>query len=128
MILAYENFRYTPDQIEKVSKLIRLNLTEDLIFKNITYKYPHNHLRQKKSFFGYCVPATFVLLYLMDTETLMPMRGMDAEGESHWWLMDNYSKKKFDLTFDQFSSNEELMNVYKTGKEKGYYGFIEMLA
>ena len=127
-VLEYKRYSYTSDETDKVSKLIRLNLTVDLISKKIRRKYPDNHFRWKNPFFGYCVPATFVMLYLMDTEILMPMRGEDAEGEGHWWLKDNVSQKRYDLTFDQFTTNEERESVYETGKEKGYYGHEEMPA
>ena len=127
-VLEFERYPYTPDQIDKVSNLIRTNLTDDLISKEIKEKYPSSHPRWKYPFFGHCVPATFVMLYLMETETLEPIRGEDKEGEGHWWLRDNLSHEKYDLTFDQFPTNEELESVYETGKPRGYYGFGEMPA
>ena len=52
------------------------------------------------------------------------MRCIEApEGEGHWWLRDNLSQERYDLTFDQFATYEELKSVYKTGKAEGYYGF-----
>jgi hypothetical protein len=127
-VLEFKRYPHTPGQLDKVSKLIRLNLTDDLLSKEIKKKYPDNHLRWKSPFFGHCVPATFVLLYLMDTETLEPMRGEDSEGEGHWWLRDNLSQERYDLTFDQFPTNEERESVYGTEKPRGYYGFGEMPA
>jgi hypothetical protein len=125
-VLEFERYPYTPDQLYKASKSIRSNLTDDLISKEIKKKYPNNHPRWKYPFFGFCVPATFVLLYLMDTETLEPMRGEDSDGEGHWWLRDNLSQEIYDLTYDQFATNEERESVYETGKPKGYYGLGEM--
>ena len=125
-VLEFERHPYTPDQIDKVSKLIRSNLTDDLLSKEIKKKYPNYHPRWEQPFFGFCVPATFVLLYLMDTETLEPMRGEDKEGEGHWWLRDKLSLEKYDLTFDQFSTRAARESVYETGEPKGYYGFGEM--
>jgi hypothetical protein len=127
-VLEFERYPYTPYQLDEVSKLVRSNLTDDLLSKKIKKKYPDNHLRWKCPFFGHCVSATFVLLYLMDTETLEPMRGEDSEGEGHWWLRDNFSQERCDLTFDQFATNEERESVYETGKPRGYYGFGEMPA
>jgi hypothetical protein len=127
-VLEFERYPYTPDQLDKVSKLIRSNLTDDLLSKEIKKKYPDCHSRWKYPFFGFSVPATFVLLYLMDTETLEPMRGEDLEGEGHWWLRDNFSQERYDLTFDQFGTNEERESVYETGTPRGYYGFGEMPA
>ena len=125
-VLEFELYSYTPDQIDKVSKLIRLNLTDDLISKDIKEKYPDGHNRWKHLFFGQCVTATFVLLYLMDTGNLEPIRGEDASGEGHWWLRDELTKDKYDLTLDQFTTYEEVEEVYETGKPRGYYGYDEM--
>jgi len=125
-VLEFERHPYTPDQIDKVSKLIRLNLTDDLISKEIREKYPDNNLRWKQLLLGYSVLATFSLLYLMDTEVLEPMRGEDLDCEGHWWLRDNLSQERYDLTLDQFSNCEELKNVYRKGKPKGYHGCGEM--
>jgi hypothetical protein len=127
-VLEFELYPYTPNQMDKVSKLIRLNLTDDLISKDTKEKYPHDHIRWKYPFFGQCITATFVLLYLMDTGNLEPMRGEDASGEGHWWLRDKLTREKYNLTLDQFPTYEEVEEVYETGKPRGYYGFDEMPA
>ena len=44
-------------------------------------------------YFGHCVPVTFSLLYLMDTDELQPVRVEDASGEGHWWLRDVTPKR-----------------------------------
>ena len=125
-VLEFERHQYTPYQINKVSKLIRSNLTHDLLSEEIKNKYPNNHPRWKNPFFGFCVPATFVLLYLIDTNNLEPMRGVDTEGEGHWWLRDKLSPKIYDLTFDQFENCKKRQSVYKTGIPSGYFGSGEM--
>jgi hypothetical protein len=125
-VLEFERHPYTPDQIDKVSKSIKSNLIDDLFFKEIREKYPDNDLRWKQPLFNYSVLASFCLLYLMDTKVLEPMRGEVLDGEGHWWLRDNLSQEKYDLTLGQFSKNEELKNVYRKGKARGYYGFGEM--
>jgi hypothetical protein len=127
-VLEFQRYPYTPDQTDKVSKLIRSNLTDDHISEDIREKYPEDHPRWKYPFFGHCVPATFVLLYLMDTGTLEPIRGEDAFGEGHWWLRDILTREKYDLTLDQFPTYGEIEDVYATGKPKGYCGFDEMPA
>ena len=121
-VLEFERYSYTAVQTDKVSKLIRANLTDDLISDDIREKYPEDHPRWKYPFFGHCVPATFVLLYLMDTGTLEPIRGEDASGEGHWWLRDILTREIYDLTLDQFATYEELEQVYATGSRRGYYG------
>ena len=124
-VLEFQRYNYTENEIEKVSNLIRDELTGDLISKDIKDKYPPDHPRWKYPFFGYCVPATFVMLYLMNTAVLEPMRGEDSGGEGHWWLRDKLTREKYDLTSDQFSTPGELEAVYATGHPKGYYGLKE---
>ena len=125
-VLEFERYPYTLIQTDKVSKLIRSKLTDDLISNDIREKYPQDHPRWKYPFFGHCVPATFVLLYLMDTGTLEPMRGEDSSGEGHWWLRDILTKEIYDLTLDQFPTYGELEMVYATGTPRGYWGMGEM--
>ena len=127
-VLEFRRYPYTTIQTDKVSKLIRLSLTDDLLSKDIREKYPEDHPRWKYPFFGHCVPATFVLMYLMDTGTLEPIRGEDTSGEGHWWLRDILTREKYDLTLDQFPTYGDLEDVYATGKPRGYYGVGEMPA
>jgi hypothetical protein len=122
-VLEFSRYAYTPMVMDKVSKAIRENLTPELFHgTEILEDYPPDHERWKFPYFGYCVPATFALLYLMDTNTLEPMRGEDASGEGHWWLRDILTREIYDLTLDQFPTYEELENVYATGKPSGHYG------
>jgi len=125
-VLEYTRYDYTPMLTDKVSKLIRENLTDELISPDFRKKYPADHNRWKYPYFGLCVPATFVLLYLMDTNVLEPMSGTDSIGGTHYWLRDILTKEKYDLTLDQFPTYGELEDVYSTGKPRGYYGFREM--
>jgi len=125
-VLEFKRYPYTTNQIKKVSKLIKENLTNDLLSDEIRKKYPPHHQRWENPLFGFCVPATFVLLYLMNTDTLEPMRGEDSEGEGHWWLRDIISQERHDPTCDQFINSKELESVYQSGKPKGYFGIGEM--
>ena len=121
-VIEYTRYEYTPMLIDKVSKMIRENLTDELISNSFREKYPANHYRWKYPYFGLCVPATFFLLYLMDTNVLEPMSGTDSIGGTHYWLRDILTRERYDLTLDQFPTYEELEGVYATGKPKGYYG------
>lgn len=121
-VLEYSKYPYTPKQTEEVCQLIRDNLTENLLPDNIKKKYPPEHTRWNYPHFGYCVPATFTLLYVMDTNVLEPMRGEDETGELHWWLRDILTREKYDITLAQFPTYEDLEKVYATGKPTGYYG------
>ena len=121
-VMEYTRYDYTPMLTDKVSKMIRENLTDELISSKFRKKYPADHNRWKYPYFGLCVPSTFVLLYLMDTNVLEPMRGTDAIGGTHFWLIDILTEEKYDLTLDQFPTYGELEDVYATGKPTGYYG------
>ena len=124
-VIEFQRYNYIPAEIEKVSLLIKENLTDELLSNDIKKKYPPNHKRWQYPYFGYCVPATFSMLYLMNTNLLEPISGEDSLGENHWWLRDIISKKKYDLTLEQFATEKELQDVYDTGKPKAYYGFGE---
>ena len=127
-VLEFERYSYTEGHMKAVSDLIKENLTYDLISGKVKKNYPPDDTRWKFPYFGYCVPATFTLLYLMDTDYLEPVRGEDASGEGHWWLQDIHSKQKYDPTCEQFPTHKELEEVYASGKPRGYYGFGEMPA
>jgi len=127
-VIEFERYSYTEGHMDAVGNLIKENLTDDLLSKNITDKYPPNDARWNYPYFGHCVPATFSLLYLMNTDELEPVRGEDASGEGHWWIRDTNSKQKYDLTYEQFPTHRALEEVYATGKPRGYYGFGEMPA
>jgi hypothetical protein len=127
-VLEYHRYPYKPSMVDTLSKTIRNNLTDNLITKDIRNKYPANHPKWSQPYFGYCVPATFAMLYMMDTGTLEPVRGEDSSGEGHWWLRDILTREKYDLTLDQFPTYNELEDVYATGKPTPYYGFGQMPA
>ena len=127
-ILEFQRYEYTPSNINIVSALIKEQLTTDLISSAVKKKYPSNHKRWNYPYFGCCVPATFSLLYLMNTDKLESVRGEDYSGEGHYWLRDIDTKKIYDLTLEQFSTSEELEDIYASGKSKVYYGYNEMPA
>ena len=121
-ILEFTKYDYTTQSIDIVSKLIIDNLNPSLLSSSILRKYPSNHKRWKRHLFGYCVPATFALLYFLNTEKLHPFSGSDEEGENHWWLEDITTNTRFDLTSSQYNQ-KELEYVYSTGKPKRLYSF-----
>ena len=123
-ILNYQRYEYTPAQVTKLISSIQDKLHSGLLSKDIKNKYPSDHPRWNRKYFGYCVPATFALLFLMDTNRLHPVSGYDAEGENHWWLQDMETGDRIDATSQQYS-DKELEGVYATGKPKGLYAFKE---
>ena len=120
--LEFTRYEYTPESVDVISKLIVENLNPSLLSGKFQKKYPSNHKRWKRHLFGYCVPATFSLLYFLNTENLHPFNGQDEEGENHWWLEDIKTNERFDLTSTQYNQ-KELEYVYSTGKPKRLYSF-----
>ena len=121
-ILCFKRYEYTSKRIEEIGNLIKENLTDSLITHCIKKKYPLDHPRWERELFGYCVPATFVLLFFMNTEFLHPVSGTDPDGENHWWLEDIITNQRFDLTAAQYS-RDELKFVYDTGRRTKLYSF-----
>ena len=123
-ILNYQRYEYTPAQVTKLISSIQDNLHKEFISEDINKKYPNDHPRWNRKYFGFCVPATFALLFLIDTNNLHPYRGYDQEKEYHWWIQDMTTGDRFDATAQQYS-NKELQDVYATGKPEGLYSFKE---
>ncbi len=121
-VLLFRRYEYTKTNVENVGTLIKDNLTPSLISEQFEKKYPTLHSGWKRPLFGYCVPASFALLFFMNTNQLHPFQGKDLAGEKHWWLEDVNTRQRFDLTSVQYSK-EELEFVYRTGKPKRMYGF-----
>ena len=121
-VLRFKRYEYTTRSIERIGDRIKDNLNYSLITADIKRKYPIGHPRWKRELFGYCVPASFALLFFMDTDKLHPFTGSDPDGENHWWLEDVNSNRRFDLTSAQYSK-KELEFVYSTGRPKKLYSF-----
>ena len=120
--LVFKRHDYTTKTVELVSQQIKTNLVPNLISRDVIKKYKKGHPRWSKPYFGYCVPATFAMLFLMRTDRLEPMSGTDSGGVNHWWLRDMDTQEFIDPTSEQFSKKEREI-VYKSGKPKRLYSF-----
>ena len=123
VVLKYKRLEYTSANISSVRKLIRQNLTNDLISHQVKKKYQSDQPQWGNPYFGLCVPSSFAFLYLMDTNVLHPVRGTDSNGEGHWWITDIETNQIFDFTWEQYPDKVELNDVYNSGKLKPYYGW-----
>ena len=92
--LVFESYPYS--DINLVMSLLRLKLTPDLLSRK-KLMYRQDTLTNK--YYGHCYHSTQALYYLMDTDKLVPMKGKDYRGETHWWLQDD--DKIYDVTADQ---------------------------
>ena len=109
---------YPYSQIDLVIGLIQDNLTPDLLKGRKSLMYPSDLLTNK--YYGHCYHSTQALYYLMDTDTLVPMKGKDYRGETHWWLQDD--DKIYDITADQYYSVDQTP-PYEHGKKSKWYGW-----
>lgn len=123
-ILDYQRYEYNSAIVNELISSIQDKLHSGFISDEFNKKYPPSHPRWNRKYFGFCVPATFALLFLIDTKNLHPYRGHDQEKEYHWWLQDTTTGDRIDATAQQYS-NKELQDVYATGKPEGLYSFQE---
>ena len=112
--LSFEPYKYTEDNMNLVMGLIRNNLTPDLL--STRYR-PEN---VTNSMYGHCYHSTQALYYLMDTDLLIPMSGIDYRDDYHWWLQDG--DKIYDVTAEQYYSVGQ-QPPYKNGKKSKWYGW-----
>ena len=123
-VLQYNRLKYTTENIDKLVKDIKINLTDDLISNGFRKDFPQEYPRWTRKYFGLCVPATFVFLYFMDTDLLTANNGKYENNELHYWVKDKESHAIIDITEEQYTE-EELQQVYATGKSAKYYGYKE---
>ena len=112
--LTFEPYRYSEANMGLVVGLIRRNLTPDLL----TPKYCEEN--KSNPTYGHCYHSTQALFYLMDTDLLVPMRGLDYREDYHWWLQDG--EKIYDITAEQYYSVGKLP-PYHNGKKSKWYGW-----
>lgn len=109
---------YPMSEIDTVMKLIRGNLSPDLLGGRKSLMYPKDTLTNK--YYGHCYHSSQALFYLMDTDCLVPMSGEDYRGEKHWWLQDN--ETVYDCTGEQYWSVNQ-NPPYDVGKKTAWYGW-----
>lgn len=124
-VLRFEQYEYNEDNVVLISERIQSHLKPHFISDQFKEKYPKGHPRWSRKYFGLCVPASFVFLYLFDTDKLSSFRATDEQGEHHWWIEDTHNKKRFDLTAEQYT-DEEKEPLYNQGKKTRLYSFKEI--
>lgn len=112
--LTFEPYRYSEANMALVMGLIRRNLTPDLL----TPKYREEN--KTNPMYGHCYHSTQALFYLMDTDLLIPMAGIDYREDYHWWLQND--ELIYDLTAEQYYSVDKLP-PYHNGKKSKWYGW-----
>ena len=112
--LRFLPFYYTHEITESVMKVIQNQLSPDLLTK----KYREENVTNPM--YGHCYHSTQALFYLLDTDKLVPMSGIDYRNDTHWWLQDG--ETIYDVTADQYYSVGQVP-PYATGKKTAWYGW-----
>jgi hypothetical protein len=112
--LKFLPFYYTEKITESVMNVIRIQLSPDLLTK----KYREENVTNPM--YGHCYHSTQALFYLLDTDKLVPMSGIDYRNDTHWWLQDG--ETIYDVTADQYYSVGQVP-PYATGKKTAWYGW-----
>lgn len=112
--LRFHPFSYEPSVICVVSEIIAEKLTPDLLTKKYREENATNPM------YGHCYHSTQALFYLMGTDKLVPMSGIDYRNDTHWWLQDG--ETIHDVTADQYYSVGQVP-PYATGKKTAWYGW-----
>jgi hypothetical protein len=105
---------YNEENLELFSKLIKNNLTSDLISKKWKTR---NFLNPT---FGHCHTAAGCLYKIFGTKAVKMYRGFDGE-IYHWWVVD-HTGKLIDLTSEQYTSIGKTP-PYDKGEKAGLLGF-----
>jgi hypothetical protein len=105
---------YNDKNLDLVSKLIRKNLTPDLIAK----KWQQRNLNNPT--FGHCHTASGCLYKIFGPKAMHMHRGFDGE-IYHWWVVDR-DGKIIDLTSEQYTSIGKVP-PYENGEKSGMLGF-----
>lgn len=112
--LTFNPYTYSELNMCLVMGLIKRNLTPDLL----TPKYREEN--KINSMYGHCYHSSQALFYLIDTDLLIPMCGVDYRNDYHWWLQNE--NKIYDLTAEQYYSVGKLP-PYEKGKPTKWYGW-----
>ena len=112
--LRFLPFFYTHKITESIMNVIRIQLSPDLLTK----KYREENVTNPM--YGHCYHSTQALFYLLDTDRLVPMSGIDYRNDTHWWLQDG--ETIYDVTADQYYSVGQVP-PYSTGKKTAWYGW-----
>jgi hypothetical protein len=112
--LGFSPFHYSELGLSLIIGTIRSKLSPDLL----TPKYRPENLTNPT--YGHCYHSTQSLFYLMDTDCLVPMSGIDYRGDTHWWLQDG--ERVYDVTAEQYYAVGKLP-PYQVGKKTQWYGW-----
>jgi hypothetical protein len=105
---------FNEENLQKISKLIKDNLTPDLLPKKWVARNSSNPT------FGHCHTAAGVLYKIFGSKQVKMYRGFDGE-IYHWWNQD-LNGNIIDLTSEQYTSIGKTP-PYDVGEKAGMLGF-----
>lgn len=106
---------YNEENLSKVSRIIKKNLTYDLLPKKWVFRNLTNPT------FGHCHNAAGCLYKIFGPKNLHMYRALDDEGIWHWWNIDR-DGLLIDLTSEQYTSVGRTP-PYAEGSKAGMLGF-----
>jgi hypothetical protein len=106
---------YTPENLKKISGIIKRNLTYDLLPKKWFIRNASNPM------FGHCHNAAGCLYKIFGHESMHMYRALDDEGIYHWWCIDK-ENVIIDLTSEQYT-NFGRTPPYAEGQKANILGF-----
>jgi hypothetical protein len=106
---------YNEENLQIISKLIKKNLTLDLIPK----KWKARNFTNPT--FGHCHNASGCLYKVFGSKEVKLNRALDSEGIYHWWCVDK-NGVVIDLTSEQYTSIGKIP-PHDKGEKAGLLGF-----
>ena len=115
---------YNDENLDLVSKIIRKNLTPDLIAK----KWRERNSRNPT--FGHCHTASGVIYKVFGSENVHLYRSFDDslklvnEPMYHWFILNRHNNEIIDVTSSQYDSHSRLLKqLYKNKVKASILGF-----
>jgi len=106
---------YTPENLQKISGIIKKNLTYDLLPRKWFIRNAANPM------FGHCHNAAGCLYKIFGHENMHMYRALDDEGIYHWWCIDK-ENRIIDLTSEQYTDFGR-RPPYAEGEKANILGF-----
>lgn len=116
IFLHYERIPYALSCLSQCQTILQNCLTPDLLSKKYREENKSNPM------YGHCYHATQAMFYLLDTDDLDIMSGIDWREDKHWWLQDRTNGFIVDMTSDQYYSIDK-EPPYDNGKISKWYGW-----
>ena len=113
---------YTKSNVIRVSKIIRSNLTPDLLLKK------HRAINEKYPMWGHCHNATGTFYKIFSGQYVQMFRAYDKKTSIklqykfyHWWIVDIQTGTNIDLTGEQYQRSH-MLELHRIGEKNSMLG------